>query len=147
MRGIHGFGQLDERSYIYKDFFTYELDFSALAPAASATASFTVQADSDFIWQKAAFVADIAAAAQTDSARVLPLVTVLITDSGAGRQLMNSAVPILSLFGTGQIPFILPQQRIFRSQSVVTVQLTSYVAAGTTYNIRLSFIGMKAFWS
>jgi hypothetical protein len=135
-----------QAQYAYRDFFTYETDFSALAAAGSATQTFQIQADSDFIWHKGTFVADIAAAAQTDSTRVIPLVTCLITDSGAGRQLMNSAVPIPSLFGNGQIPFILPRPRVFRASSVVTVQLTSYVAAGTTYNLRLSFIGEKGFW-
>lgn len=143
---MRGFGESVQTEYAYKDFFTYELDFSALAASATATQTIQIQADSDFIWQKACYVADIAAAAQTDSARVIPLVTVLLTDSGAGRQLMNSAVPIPALFGTGQIPFILPRPRIFRAQSVVTVQVTSYVAAGTTYNLRLSLIGEKGFW-
>jgi hypothetical protein len=142
---LNGLGNVVEQEYTFKDLFIYEIDFPALAAAASATAQLAVQADSDFIWSKSAQMSDVAAAAQTVSTQVIPLASVLITDSGAGRQLMNTAVPIFNIFGNGQIPFILPRPRIFRSQSVVTVQVTNYSAA-TTYNIKLSFIGEKGFW-
>lgn len=135
-----------QQAYVYKDFFAYELDFPALAPGNSQTGSINVQADSDFIWSKGCYFADIAAAAQADATRIIPLCSVLITDSGAGRQLMNGSVPVPSMFGTGELPFILPMQRIFRSQSVITVQVTNFDAA-VTYNLRLSFIGLKGFWA
>lgn len=127
-----------------RDFFTYELDFSGLGPAASAQSSFTVQADSNFLWQEACVFADIAAAAQTANSRVLPLVTCLITDTASGRQLMSNPVPIPSIFGYGSEPFKLMTPRFFRANSQVTVSLTNYDAA-VTYNIRLSFIGTKFF--
>lgn len=130
--------------YFARDLFVYEVDFSALAAAASSTQTFTVQADSDFLWTKATMFADIAAAAQTDSTRVIPLCTVLIQDTGSGRNLMNSAVPVSSLFGTGELPLILPRQRLFISRAQVSITMTNFSAA-TTYNVRLSLIGEKAF--
>lgn len=138
--GIQGQAQ----SYFARDFYVYELDFAALTAGTSQTASFTVQADSDFLWTSSAFFADIAAAAQTDSGRVLPLVSCLVTDTGSGRQLMNTAVPIQAMFGTGQLPFVLPRQRPFRSNSTVTITVNNFSAA-TDYNLRLSLIGEKAF--
>jgi hypothetical protein len=132
-------------NYFAMDYFTYGVSFAALAPAGTATGTFNIEADSDFLWSKAAFQADIAAAAFTASAQPVPNVTVLITDTGAGRQLMNVAVPLATLFGTGQLPFILPRQRRFASRSTVNVSLTNYDAA-VTYNVRLSFIGQKAFY-
>lgn len=127
-----------------QDFFIYQLAFSGLAAANSATDSFTIQADSDFRWEKATYFADIAAAGQTDSSRVVPLVTVLVTDTGSGRQLMDGAVPIPVLFGTGQIPFILHHPKVFGARATVSVTLTNFDAA-QTYNIRLAFIGTKIF--
>jgi hypothetical protein len=131
-------------AYFAKDFFTYELDISALAAGGSTTQTFTIQADSDFLWTKAAYFADIAAAAQTSSTLIVPLATVLIQDTGSGRNLMSSAVPIPSLFGSGGLPMILPRQRLFVARSQVQVTVTNYDAA-VTYNIRLSFIGEKGF--
>lgn len=129
---------------ILKDFYIYQLNFSALAAAASATDSFNIQADSAFRWEKATFFADIAAATQTDSSRVIPSTTIIITDTGSGRQLMDAAVPITSLFGSGQIPFILQNPKIFAARSTVTVTLANFDAAAA-YNLRLSFIGTKLF--
>lgn len=128
-----------------EDFFVYEVDtVGGLAPNATAALNFQVQADSDFKWIKSAYVADIAAAAYDDSTRPIPNVTVLITDTGSGRQLMSVAAPIPNLFGTGQLPFIMPVPRIFKARSSVAVTLANYDAA-VTYNIRLSFIGTKLF--
>jgi hypothetical protein len=132
-------------TYFARDFFTYELDITALAAAASTTQTFTIQADSDFLWTKAAYFADIAVAIQTQSSLVVPLATVLIQDTGSGRNLMSSAVPISSIFGSGGLPMILPRQRLFVARSQVQVTVTNFAVAGTTYNIRLSFIGEKGF--
>lgn len=126
--------------------YTYQLNFAALAAAGGqASNSFQVEANSDFILHKLSYIADIAAAAQTDSTRVIPLVTVLLTNSGTARQMMNAAVPIASLFGNGQLPFILPASFLLKGNTTFTAQVTSYVVAGTVYNIYLSFHGVKRY--
>lgn len=126
------------------DFFIYEVDFSALASGGSQTSSFTVQQEADFLLTKINMSPNIAAAAYTQSATPVPLVTIMINDTGSGRNLMSSAVPLPNLFGSAGLPFILPRQRLFVASSVVNITLTNYDAA-TTYNISLSFIGEKAF--
>lgn len=127
-----------------RDAFTYEVDVAAIAGASSANVSFTIAADSNFLWQQASYMADIAAAIETDATRVIPLVTCTIQDGSSGRQLMNSAVPINSIFGNAGLPFILPTPRFFRAQTTVNISLTNYTTA-TTYGLRLSFIGTKFF--
>jgi hypothetical protein len=126
------------------DFFIYEVDFASIAPAGSSTQSFTVQQEADFLLTKITMTPDIAAAAYVNAAVPVPLVTIMINDTGSGRNLMSSAVPLPSIFGNGGLPFILPRQRLFVASSVVNITLTNYDAA-TTYNIRLAFIGEKAF--
>lgn len=129
---------------IAKDFFIYEADASALAAGSSTALNVAIQADSDFILQKIGYAADIAGAAQTDSTRVVPLVTMLITDTGSGRQLMNAAAPITTFIGDGRLPFILPQPKMFVARTTVTLAIANYSAA-TTYNLRFSLIGTKVF--
>lgn len=124
--------------------FTYNATFDALAAATTVTDTFTIQADSDFDLQKMTYFADIAVAIQTDSSRVIPLVDVLIVDTGTGEQLMDEAVPVSSLFGTGALPFILPRARRFAARSAVSVTAINRTA-GTTYNLQLSFIGEKIY--
>ena len=117
----------------------------ALAAAASATGSVTIQADSDFMLQKLTYFADIAAAAQTDSTRVIPLITVQITDSGSGRNIFETAIPVPSIYGTGELPFILPTPKLFSARSTINVTVANFDAA-SAYNLRLSFIGYKVFY-
>lgn len=131
-------------NYQAKDFFTYAFTFTALAPGTSAVQNVVMQADSDFILQKLTYGSDIAGGALTDSTRIIPLCTIVIIDSGSGRQSMNAAADLTTLFGTGEIPFILPQPKVFLANSNVSVTLAN-ISAATTYNIRLSFIGMVGF--
>lgn len=130
--------------YQARDFFVYELDFLALANGVSATQTINIQQEADFLLTKMAQQTDLAAAAITSANQPIPLCTIMISDTGSGRQLMNTAVPLHNLFGEGDLPFILPRQRIFIASSVINVTLSNYSAA-TTYNVRLSLIGEKGF--
>jgi len=129
---------------IAKDFFIYDVDFLALAAGTSATQTVNIQADSDFVVQKLSYHANIANAAQTVNTRVIPLCTVLIVDTGSGRQLMNQAVDLTTFFGTGENPFILPQPKVFVARTNISIQLANYDAT-QTYNVRLALIGIKLF--
>ena len=127
-----------------KDFYGYQSNVASIAPAANATDTINIQANSDFILQKLVFFADIAAAAQTASTQVLPLVTVQITDTGSGRQIFSDPMPIPMIFGTGQLPFILPNPRRFAANSTIQISYTNYDAA-STYQLFLGLIGVKIY--
>jgi len=126
------------------DWFIYEADFSALAPAAVATQTINIEADSNFLWQQGVMVADIADAAFTVQSQPLPNIAINIQDTGSGRNLMSSAVPAQNFFGTSREPFMLMNPRWFRANTTFKVTCTNYDAA-VTYNLRLSFIGTKFF--
>lgn len=128
-----------------QDFTVYEADFAALAVGVQQVQVIQIQADANFRWIKSAFLADIGVALETQATMVVPLVTVQITDAFSGRQLFNNPVPVPNVFGTGQIPFILPLPRIFAANTSITVAATNYAVGGTVYNLRLSFIGVKDF--
>lgn len=132
-----------QRQYV-EDFFVYTATFAALAPAAVATQNIQIQANSAFKWQKSTYQADIAAAAYTSGAVPIPNVQIQITDSGTGRQLFSSALPVIGIFGNGGLPFILPQNRIFMERSNIQITATNFDAA-VTYNLRLMLIGTKIF--
>lgn len=127
-----------------EDLFIYEIDFAALAPAAQANGSIQIQADAGFKWIKSTYYATIANAAFVSAAVPIPSVTVNLVDGGSGRQLMSGPVPVPSLFGTGQLPFINTIARVFEPNSTINVSVTNFDAA-VTYNLRLSFIGNKVF--
>lgn len=127
-----------------EDWFTYEITAAALAAGGTFNGNIQILADSDFRLTKLSGFADIAGAAQTDSSRVIPLVTVNIVDTGSGRSLMSAAVSWGELVGYGPLPFILPVPRIFKARTNIAVTLTNFSAA-TVYNLRLAFMGSKIF--
>jgi hypothetical protein len=133
----------DGVSYV-EDFFVYEAQTLALAALTSIPVNIQVQADSDFKLLKLTQFSDIATAVQTESTRVVPLVTLQLTDTGSGRALFSSPVPMGALFGDGRLPFILPIVRIFKARSNINLVFANYSAA-TTYNIYIALIGTKLF--
>lgn len=133
-----------ERKDRRRDFFVYEAGVTAIAAGGTVTDTIQIQSDADFIWQKATYFADNAAAQQTDSSRVIPNCLIQITDAGSNRQLFFNPVPIPNVFGTGVLPFILPNPRLFLKSSTIQIDFTSFDAAATP-DIRLSFIGYKLY--
>jgi len=130
----------------------YEAQCLALAASASVTDIVQIEADSSFILQKLAFhtpapagtVLAASALGLVDGQRIVPNVGIVITDTGSGRQLMPAPIPIPSLFGTGQLPFILPNPRLFMRNSTIQVTFTN-LDATNAYTVRLAFIGYKVY--
>jgi len=129
---------------VRRDFYTYEAEALLIAPGGSANDVINIEADSDFIMQKLSFQADNAGGAFTDSTRLIPNVSVQLVDTGSGRQLMQNPIPIPSIFGWGELPFVLDNPRKFLRNSTIQVAFTNFDAA-VTYNIRLAFIGYKIY--
>lgn len=132
--------------YGAKDFYAYNITIGPLAPGASAPGSFTVDAAFDFFWVKGTLIAfDNAGAAYDPAFNTAPNLTVTITDTGSGRQMMNAPIPVSGLFGTGPLPFILPTSKLFKARATVTVNVANNDAAVTFANIYLNFLGTQAF--
>ena len=127
-----------------RDFYIYEAEALAIAPAGTANDVINIEADSDFILQKMTYEADIAAAAYTFTTNPIPLITIQITDTGSGRQLMQQPVPVNSFMGDGKLPFYLPNPRKFLRNSTIQIAFVNFDAA-VTYNLRLAFIGYKIY--
>jgi len=130
-----------------KDFFIYTIFFESVDDTDTPTGNINIQADSDFRVEKLTQHSIITSAMVNpiSSNEVIPNASVLITDTGSGRQIMDGAVPMISLFGNGRVPFILGTPKIFPARATITVQLTSFELQGLTYDIRLIFIGTKIF--
>ncbi len=123
-------------------YYSYSLTFAGVVAGASATQSFNVEANSDFIWTKATFFADIAAGIQTNATRVVPLMTIELIDTGSAYQLFSEPQPIANVFGTGRVPFLINPAYKFSKNATLRGVVVNFDAAAT-YNLRLSFIGYR----
>jgi len=130
---------------VAQDFFIYTFNVTSLAAGASALQTVTIQTDSQFKWQKMSMFADIAGAVQTDATRVIPLITMQITDTSSGRLQFNKEIPLGAIAGDGQFPFILPEPKIFLPKATIQISLNNYSAATTYANIFVNLIGTKLF--
>lgn len=121
----------------------YVTNPAALAPAATLPSQINIDAGTDFYWVATTYQADLAGVAQTESGIIIPLVTVVITDTGSQRQLMNAAVPLPCIAGPGERPYrnILP--RLFRANSIIQFNWTSYEAAVTISNLYMTLHGFR----
>jgi hypothetical protein len=117
---------------------------SPLASGATGNASIQIDAGTDFYWIATTIQADISGAVLTESTDVIPLVTVLINDTGTSRNLMNAPIPIGSLAGDGKRPYRIVRPRLFRANSIINLTFTNYAVAGTTYtNLYLTLHGYR----
>lgn len=119
----------------------YNLTFSSLAAAGSATQVINIAANADFILTGLHHRANVAAANQNVSTKTAPLARILITDSGSNEQFTNSAVDLESYSTNGNIINKLDYPRIISGRSTLTIQLTSYEASATL-NIDVFFGGV-----
>lgn len=127
-----------------RDFYSYAQRV-ALAGVAGTTAVgvYQIEADSYFYLNALSYQADEALANLTDSTNIVPLVTVVIFDSGSGRQLMANPVPLNCIAGYNGAPYRLPKPRRFAPTAQITVTFVNYSAIA--YNITLTLSGFKVY--
>lgn len=137
---------LDNNKYIARDYFTYELvTTTALAPGASVPLTVTIDSDGDFFWTKGCVYVDSANDGTTEANKLVPALTVLITDGTTQRNMSNVPVAVANLFGSAQLPFILPVAKYFAGRALITLQVAN-ISDNTTYSsIRFSLHGVKAY--
>ncbi len=126
-----------------KAFYSYSLVYTGVAAGAQATDSFTVEANSDFVWTKATFFATASPVASTTNAsRVLPNITIELIDTGSSYQLFSEPQPITNVFGTGRVPFLVQPAYRFPRNATLRGVIVNFDPS-QAYDLRLSFVGYR----
>ena len=147
----------DENS-VERQPYTFEVDFATgvvqgstnvfAAPTAvgaiPSTGFFLVDASSPFMLISQTYQSDLAGAVVLSSTRQSPNWVITIQDQSSNRNWMNSPVPIPSIFGTGSLPYFLPQPRLIPANTNVQMTVTNYDAAAVV-NTRLTFQGYRLY--
>ena len=129
-----------------KDWFHYPLRFTSISNTDVDTLSVSIDAGSDFFLTAVSYFATIngTTTGLTESTVTVPSVTLLITDSGSNRQLMQNPVPLALLAGDGNHPHRLIYPRLFLRNSNIQVQITS-IDPITYSNVWVNFEGFRVY--
>lgn len=127
-----------------RDFFVYGVDFLSIAAGATATQTFTVQNDSDFLIVAATAAVVDPADEGTDFVNRAAL-TIAMTDGGAGRNLQNRPQAFSNLVGTGQLPCYWPFPKFVDRASDFTTTIANNDPTDSA-RVRLSYLGFKIFY-
>jgi len=125
-----------------KDFFSYNDDYTPLGAGATLPQSIQIQNDSDFLIMAGVFVMTTTDNTTTFFANAP--VTVQITDSGSGRNIMNKATHINNLFGSATLPAIWPFPKLIPAGATLTTTLVNLDGANAR-NVRIAYWGFKIF--
>ena len=128
------------------DYYVYNFEILALAPGDIDSDVQQVETESNFVWTKTSGFASVANAAQNYDTRVVPLVTLQVTDVGSGRSLFSGPAAWSSVVAWGEIPYILPLKRRWQGGTSMRIDVVNFDAV-LTYDLRLSFSGYKDFGS
>jgi hypothetical protein len=116
---------------------------AALAAGGSATQTLQFEVDSVFVWTKTSYHVDLAAAALTSSAYIIPLITVQIQDTATQRTMFFSPIPIATMAGHEGLPFMLPAPQIVTPAASLKFSFVNFSAATSYTNLQLLLHGYK----
>jgi hypothetical protein len=121
-----------------RDWFTYTKSFTFTATNQVLPDTIPIQADADFVLVKIMHTSSDSTNPQTP---VAGGALITMKDQADGRDLMDGAVPLDSISGRGQLPFILPYPHRFKRNNSIAITLTNKGQA--TQTITLSLSGYK----
>lgn len=113
--------------------------------------SIAIGSDAHFLWVSGAYTnsAEVGNNAATTAVSNVNVwnggALVQVTDGASQRFLSNFAVPVNSLFGTGQLPHVVEFTHLFRANSYIGISITGMGAAApyAGQKIQLTFSGFK----
>ena len=128
--------------YKSEDYAAYSLLWTAVAPTTvGVQASKQINSDSDFMVQKLTYWAS-SNLSQVNN----PVLQLMLTDGGAQKNLFDAPLFFEELAGTGQLPFVLPINRMFSANSVIQGTLYNLTTATTYDYVQLQLHGVRCYW-
>ena len=139
-------GRGEEKRYAWADFFIYSTDPVGFTLTAGQSSNRVIQldADSDFNVMRITGYAEAAGSTFPLSDSQMPQITVNLADGMTSRNLFNNPLPWGALIGSGRLPFVLPQYRVFTKNGTIIIGLANF-AAVTYNNIVIALEGVKLF--
>lgn len=128
------------------------LDFKYQTPIIASIANgvsqqVTIQFDqnSSFNWLRTTYAVNVAGTAEDLSLMILPEVNLQITDQGSGMSFMNAPIPLYTIAGFGQLPYVLPTPQLIQPNASFIYSFHNYSSASTYINLSVQFHGYRIF--
>jgi hypothetical protein len=116
----------------YDEFFEYIMTVT-FAGSDNLQRVIPIQADAHFVWVSAYFNSSGQSGVGWQGSGLNRGGSVVqITDGGTQRALSSAQVPVNTLFGSAQRPFVLPLRKMFRANTSINLSLTDTTAAAQT---------------
>ncbi len=126
--------------------FWYGVAPIVVAAGANVPGQLVVDSDSDFEWRGTTYFVTSAGVAQpyTDSSNPVPILLAQVSPQGQNTPFSNSQVPLSSIAGRGNLPYILPYPLVLLRSNGVTFQLSNLEGANS-YTVYITLHGRKLF--
>ena len=111
------------------DVMFYATNVASIATQITANSQIQIDSGVDFYWFASTYQVDILAGSYTESSFQIPLLTILINDTGSRKNLMNQSFPLSQLAGPGERPYRLVRPRLFRASSTINFTWFNYSTA------------------
>lgn len=127
-----------------RSWFVYPVPSVEIAAGGQVSATVRIESASDFYWIKGTMWAEdnSGIGGGVYNNRVIPSVDVQIQSSGADRNMFNGYVPVPSVFGFGELPYVLPFPAELLANSEVRFDFRSREPA-RQINLYLALHGWK----
>jgi hypothetical protein len=126
-----------------RDYYVYGINALNFAAGATFIGNIQIDASSDFELTKMTVTANLTGADTLLTSDQF-YVTMLMVDSGSGRNLFSIPIALRGLMGDGRLPYILPVPRRFPARTNIALTFANYSQA-LTYDLRVAFHGAKIF--
>lgn len=136
----------NEKRYEWADFFVYATDPLGFSLTSGQQLNRVIQldADSDFNVMRMTGYAEPNGATFPLADNIMPQISVLLVDGMTSRNLFNNPLAWGAIIGTGKLPLVLPQYRVFARNGTIILQLANF--SSVTYNnIQIALEGVKLF--
>lgn len=124
--------------------FGYSVEIDNIASGATATGTFQVLSDSDFV---CTYLTGCSVATATGIVDAVPQALLQITDTGSGKTFFNQPSFMGLITGQGGYPFLLAAPRLIAPNTNIQYQVTNLLGAGNTRNYFLTMIGARIYYS
>jgi hypothetical protein len=131
-------GQITRDAY-----FDYAQTFTFPVGTENFQVTIPIQSDAHFICMLTKYDNSLQVGASGGTTFIAGGALILVTDTSSQRQLASAQVPINSLFGTAQRPYVWPFTHLFRANGGISISITGIGVAVAGQVIRVVFSGIK----